>query len=91
METGRLLADGLLEAQLAACVQMMPIQSSYRWKGVVQSEAEMLMLIKMKIAQYPEIEAWIRARHPYETPEIILIPIAAGLAEYLEWIKAEKR
>ena len=83
--------DGLLEKRLAACVQTLSIQSTYRWKGAVHREPEVLALIKTKAALYPEVEASIRAAHSYETPEIIFVPIAAGSAGYLQWIAAETR
>ena len=85
------ILDGLLEARLAACVQTLPIQSAYRWKGAVNRDSEILALIKTKTALYPEVEAFLKARHPYETPEILLIPVAAGLAAYLQWIGAETK
>lgn len=85
------LAAGLLEGRLAACVQTLPIQSAYRWKGAIHNEAEQLLLIKTKAALYPEVEAFIRAKHSYETPEIVWIPIAAGAAGYLEWLGAETK
>ena len=83
--------DGLLENRLAACVQTMPIQSAYRWKGTVQKEAETLMLIKTRVALYPEVEAYIRTHHPYEVPEIILLPITTGSEKYLSWLKEETK
>ena len=88
-ETGRKLAESLLENKLAACVQTMPIQSTYRWKGAVQQEPETLMLIKTKTSLYPQVEALIRELHDYETPEIIQVPITAGLPSYLQWIDDE--
>ena len=90
-EIGKKLADGLLENRLAACVQTLPIQSAYRWKGAIQREPEILLLIKTKAALYPEVEAHLRANHPYETPEIVWLPIAAGFAGYLAWIDAETK
>ncbi len=90
-ETGRRLTEGLLEKRLAACVQTMDIRSTYRWKGAVQNEAEVLMLIKTKSSLYSEVEAFIRATHDYEVPEIIQLPIAAGLPEYLKWMEDETR
>jgi len=85
------ILDGLLEKRLAACVQTMPIQSAYRWKGKVKNEPEILMLIKTKVSLYPEVEAFIRANHSYEVPEIILLPIADGLDGYLRWIEEETK
>lgn len=88
-ETGKKLTDGLLEKRLAACVQTLPIQSAYRWKGALQREPETLMLIKTKTALYPAVEAFLRSAHPYETPQIVMVPIAAGSPDYLRWLAAE--
>lgn len=83
----RRLARRLVEEQLAACVNTLPIaQSVYRWRGKVQSTREWLLLIKSRCADYPRLEARICALHPYELPEIIAVPIARGLAAYLAWI-----
>ena len=90
-EIGQKLADGLLEKRLAACVQTLPIHSAYRWKGAIQREPEILLLIKTKAALYPEVEAYLRTVHPYETPEILWLPIAAGFAGYLAWLDAETK
>lgn len=90
-EIARRLADGLLEKRLAACVQSLPIHSAYRWKGALQREPEILLLIKTKAALYPEVEAFIRSAHSYETPEIVWLPIAAGFAGYLAWLGAETK
>ncbi|HAL91972.1 MAG TPA: hypothetical protein DCM68_02975 [Verrucomicrobia bacterium] len=90
-ETGRRIAEGLLEKRLAACVQTMPIHSAYRWKGAVQREAETMMWIKTRTALYPEVETFIRSMHPYETPEIVWLPIAAGSPDYLKWIGDETK
>jgi periplasmic divalent cation tolerance protein len=89
VDAARRLADGLLEQRLAACVQAVPIQSAYRWKGAVQHEPEFLLLIKTRAALYPEVEAFLRAHHPYETPEIVRVAIAAGSPDYLRWLAAE--
>ena len=88
-EDAQRLADGLLEQRLAACVQILAIQSAYRWKGAVQREPEQLLLIKTRVALYSAVEAHLRAHHPYEVPEIVLVPIAAGSAAYLRWLAAE--
>ncbi len=88
-ETAGRMADGLLARRLAACVQTLPIQSAYHWKGAVHRDSEVLALIKTQCAMYPEVEALIRSEHPYETPEIIMLPIATGFAGYLDWIRGE--
>lgn len=86
-ETARRLAEALVEEKLAACVNILPgLSSVYRWKGAVEHEAEHLLLIKTTAGRYPELEQAIRARHPYEVPEIIALPLSAGSAPYLDWV-----
>ena len=86
------LADMLVEKQLAACVNILaPCRSVYRWKGAVQHDEEHPMLIKTTAERYPALEQALRAAHPYELPEIIALPVANGLAAYLEWVAAETR
>lgn len=81
--------DALIERRLAACAQTFPIQSTYRWKGEVRRDPEILALVKTRAALYPELEAVLRSLHPYETPEIVLVPISAGWPAYLRWIDEE--
>ena len=83
------LASGLVEARLAACVQQTPIRSTYRWEGKVVKDEEILLLIKSRTGLYPLVEAWITARHSYDTPEIIMLPVADGLDAYLAWVDDE--
>ena len=82
------LARLLVEKQLAACVQRMPINSTYWWENAVQDEAETLLLIKTETARYPAVEDCIRAHHSYTVPEILCVPVSAGSADYLGWITA---
>ena len=91
-ETARKLADGLVGAGLAACVNVMSeCMSIYRWKGAVESAPEVPVLIKTRAALYPDVEAFIRAHHPYELPEVIALPLNTGLASYLAWLAEETR
>jgi periplasmic divalent cation tolerance protein len=84
------LADALIARRLAACVNILaPCRSVYRWQGAVQHEDEHPVLIKTTRAAYAELEAQIRAHHPYELPEIIAVPIERGLPAYLDWVAAE--
>jgi periplasmic divalent cation tolerance protein len=84
---GERLAHLLVERELAACVQILPRMTSvYRWQGAVEQAAEHLLLIKTTRAAFPRLEAAVRENHPYETPEVIAIPIAAGSAPYLAWL-----
>ena len=81
------IALAVVEAGLAACVNVLPrIQSVYRWQGAVESASEIALLIKSTAEAYPALEAAIRARHPYEVPEIIAVPIVRGLPAYLGWL-----
>ncbi len=82
------LAELLVGAQLAACVQILPIDSVYRWKGTIQRETEVLLIAKTARAKFEEVEREVRALHSYDTPEIIALPITAGSAPYLEWLSA---
>ena len=91
-ETANRIALAVVEAKLAACVNILPrVQSIYRWQGVVESAAEVPLLIKTTAAAYPALEAAIRESHPYDVPEIIALPITAGLPAYLTWLAAETR
>lgn len=90
-QTARRILDGLLSARLAACVQRLPIRSAYRWKGKVAHATEVLAIIKTKAKLYPEVEAYLEKSHPYETPEIVFIPLAAGFPGYLDWLAAETK
>lgn len=82
----RLIAARLVEERLAACVQMFPIASVYRWEGAVQQAEEWMLLCKIQAASYAKVEVAIRAVHPYTNPEIIEIGIEAGAQAYLDWI-----
>lgn len=84
------LAGALIEARLAACVTILaPCRSVYRWQGKTENAEEVPVLIKTTAARYPELEAAIRARHPYELPEVIAVPIERGLPDYLAWVASE--
>ncbi len=86
------LATALVELRLAACVNILaPCRSVYRWQGTVESAAEVPLLIKTSGERYAALEAEIRARHPYELPEIVALPIDRGLPAYLQWLTDEIR
>ncbi|HTY02989.1 MAG TPA: divalent-cation tolerance protein CutA [Rhodocyclaceae bacterium] len=88
--TARSLADHLVSARLAACVNILaPCQSVYRWQGKIENAEEVPLLIKTTSGRYAEVEAAICARHPYELPEIVAVPLSRGLPGYLGWIAAE--
>lgn len=86
------LASTLVERRLAACVNILaPCRSVYRWEGAIESAEEHPVLIKTTADRYPALEEAIRSLHPYELPEIVAVPLAAGLPAYLEWVAAETR
>jgi periplasmic divalent cation tolerance protein len=82
------LARALVERHLAACVQVLgPITSTYRWEGQIETSEEWLCLIKSEVDRYAELEAAIKELHPYDVPEILAMPVTAGNADYLEWMR----
>jgi periplasmic divalent cation tolerance protein len=84
------LATALVSDRLAACVNIFaPCRSTYRWQGVIENAQEVPVLIKTSATRYAALEAAIRAHHPYELPEIIAVPVAHGLPDYLSWVAAE--
>lgn len=83
-------AEALLGQRLAACVNLMaPCTSVYRWKGALETAEEVPVVIKTRASLYPAVEAELRRLHPYEVPELLALPVQAGLPAYLEWIAAE--
>ena len=87
METAQRIARGLVEQKLAACVNILPgITSVYQWKGSIESDNELLLLIKTQKSCLSALQETIRKLHSYELPEIIDVPITGGLTEYLNWI-----
>ena len=81
------LAEMLVGAHLAACVQIMPqMESIYRWKGEVHRAPEFLLLAKTTAACFDELEREVRSLHTYDTPEIIALPVAHVSTPYLEWL-----
>jgi periplasmic divalent cation tolerance protein len=80
------IAEALVNAKLAGCVQRLPIESTYRWKDEIETAAEILLLIKIRAADYSAVEQAILALHDYETPEIVMLPVAQGFAGYLSWL-----
>jgi periplasmic divalent cation tolerance protein len=82
------LADMLVGAQLAACVQILPeIESVYRWQGKIERQAEVLLLAKTTKDKFAELEREVCALHSYDTPEIIAVPVTTGSTPYLKWLE----
>jgi periplasmic divalent cation tolerance protein len=89
-ETAENLGRRMVEARLAACVNVMsPCRSIYRWQGAIEEDGEVPLIIKTSADCYRELETWLRQHHPYELPEIVAVNIANGLPDYLAWIGQE--
>ncbi|MDR0248202.1 MAG: divalent cation tolerance protein CutA [Oscillospiraceae bacterium] len=88
-EAARAAARELVERRLAPAAQVFPIGSVYRWKGAIRHESEYMLLITAKAAMYAAIEEFISTHHTYETPELLRLPVAGGLPDYLRWIDRE--
>lgn len=87
VEEATKIADTLVHAKLAACVQVLPeMQSIYLWKGEVERAREVLMIAKTTMNKFEALQSQLRAIHSYETPEIIALPIVAGAEDYLKWL-----
>lgn len=84
------LARAVVEERLAACGNVLPqIRSIYRWQGAVHDEPEALLVLKTTEALFERLRARVVELHPYETPEVLALPVAAGHAPYLAWIAGE--
>ena len=85
--TGESLARALVEAHVAACVNIFPgLTSIYRWKGEVHQDHELLLIAKTRRDRFEELRVMLSGLHPYELPEIIAVPLIDGLPAYLSWI-----
>ena len=90
LECAQLVARTLVEARLAACVNLLPAAHSiYRWQGQIEEATEITLLIKTTSQQIDSLQKAIVKLHPYDVPEIIATPIVAGYAPYLQWIATE--
>lgn len=88
--TAEALAQTLVDTRLAACVNVLAsCRSFYHWQGALEVADEVLLIIKTSDDRYVAVEAAIRAQHPYDLPEVIALPVAGGLPEYLAWASAQ--
>ena len=86
------IARTLVDRRLAACVQIVgPIESIYRWQGRVETACEWLCLIKTTRSRFRAVAAAVESLHPYDTPEMVALPIVGGSPRYLEWLAASVR
>ena len=89
LKTARALARAALAARLIACANLVPkVESHYWWQGRVESGAEVLLILKTPRAKLAALEALVVARHPYDTPEFLALPLGAGNRKYLDWLAA---
>jgi len=87
LKTARKLAKAALAARLIACANLVPrIESYYWWQGKMEAGKEVLMILKTTSSRLAALEKLIIARHSYDTPEFIVLPLTAGAKRYLEWI-----
>ncbi len=91
-ETAEKIAKSLIEARLAACVNIVDgLKSVYWWQGKIEEDNELLLIIKTRIEVFEELVLKIRELHPYSVPEIIGLPIIAGSKDYIDWLRNEVR
>ncbi|KHA59268.1 cytochrome C biogenesis protein [Vibrio variabilis] len=90
-ENQQSIISGLLSKGLAACIQAIPIQSHYMWKGEVCCDDESLLVIKTKKSCYAELEQVIVELHDYEVPQVVQVPFVEGFNPYLTWIEQNTR
>jgi periplasmic divalent cation tolerance protein len=87
LKTARALAKAALQARLIACANLIPrIESHYRWQGKIESGTEVLLVLKTQKSKLIALEKLILARHPYDTPEFLALPLEAGNRRYLDWM-----
>jgi periplasmic divalent cation tolerance protein len=87
LKTARKLTKAALSARLIACANLVPkIESHYWWQGKIESSAEVLMLLKTRKSKLAALELLVLAKHPYDTPEFLVLPASAGNEKYLDWL-----
>ena len=86
-ETAREISNQLMSGSFAACANILPaIESIYRWKGEIETGNETLVFFKLSEGRQSAFQDKLRSLHPYDIPEIIFVPVAGGLPDYLEWV-----
>ncbi len=89
-EVGAGLARALVEARLAACVNVIPgLRSIYRWDGDIQDDEEVLLVIKTRADRLESLATKVDELHPYDVPEVLALPAVGGSPSYLDWVRAE--
>jgi periplasmic divalent cation tolerance protein len=89
LKTARTLVKAALSARLIACANLIPkIESHYWWQGKIKSSTEVLLVLKTRKSKLAALEKLILAKHPYDTPEFLVLPLSAGNKKYLDWLAA---
>ncbi len=88
LKVARKLARAALESRLIACANLVPrVESLYWWQGRLETGSEILLLMKTARSKVKKLEALVRAEHPYDTPEFLVLPVLGGSRQYLEWLR----
>ena len=88
IKTARKVAQAALQGRLIACANLIPrIESHYWWQGRIEVGTEVLLVMKTTTARLAALEKFIVARHPYDTPEFVVLPISRGSRRYLDWVE----
>ena len=89
LKTARKLARVALQARLVACANLIPkIESHYWWQGKMESSPETLLILKTQKSKLAALEKLVLTKHPYDTPEFVVLPLSAGNKKYLDWLAA---
>ena len=92
LKTARALARAALSARLIACANLVPkIESHYRWQGKIESGAEVLLVLKTTKSRLAALEKLVLSKHPYDTPEFLVLPLSGGNQRYLNWLNRNAR
>lgn len=89
MEIADKLAVAMVEQKLAACVQIEPIKSVYRWQGIIHQEKEFRLMIKTTVSKSETVKTYLQANHNYDLPEFVVVPIIESSAAYQQWVEEE--
>ncbi|HEX4653395.1 MAG TPA: divalent-cation tolerance protein CutA [Candidatus Udaeobacter sp.] len=91
-ESARRISQELVEGEFAACANVLPaVESIYQWKGNIERGTETLVFFKLSEDRRTAFQEKMRSLHPYEVPEIIFVPLAGGLPDYLRWVAENSR
>jgi len=90
LQTGNGIARALVEERLVACVNLLPgIRSVYRWEGAIEEDAEVLLVVKTRADRAGDLVKRVAELHPYELPEVVMLPAVGGNPAYLDWVREE--